>query len=95
MHDPVAAMGCYLHHLATEAEVRGYRFDRSRIAKVDLSVTLSVSSGQLGFEWGHLLEKLRQRAPEMWQLQRDLAYRAHPMFEPVDGDVEPWERAAA
>lgn len=83
-----------MHHVATEAEARGYRFDRSRIAKVDLSVTLSVSRGQLRFEWGHLLEKLRRRAPDRWQLQLDLAYRAHPMFEPVDGDIEPWERVA-
>lgn len=90
--DPVAGIGCYLHHVATEAAVRGYRFDTGRIISSDQSLKMAVTDGQLQFEWTHLLRKLGERDPERWRTQRDLSPRPHPMFTVVAGPIESWER---
>lgn len=90
--DPNAAIGCYLSRVASEAEHRGYRFDRDRIASVDEDVQLVVTEGQLQFEWAHLLAKLQKRDPQWWSQQLASAPKPHPMFELLPGPVEPWER---
>ena len=90
--DPSAAIGCYLSQVASEAELRGYRFDRARIGCVDDGVKLVVTEGQLKFEWAHLLAKLHQRDPQWWSQQLDSAPEPHPMFDVRPGPVEPWER---
>ena len=94
--DRDGAITAYLHHVADEAEVRGYRFDRSKLPLVGTAAQLEVSDGQLRFEWQHLLAKLRQRDPAR---QKRFAMIVdplpHPFFAVVPGSVAAWERVPA
>ncbi|QDZ15548.1 pyrimidine dimer DNA glycosylase/endonuclease V [Humibacter ginsenosidimutans] len=91
--DPISAIGAYLAGLADEADVRGYRFDRSRIDRPGtLDALVTVTDGQLAHEWGHLHEKLVGRSPEIAARWHDAVPEPHPLFRVVPGPVESWER---
>lgn len=98
--DPVAAVGAYLDVVATAAEARGYRFDRSRIDHVRLAEPgvapptqpvprIRVTDGQLVFELEHLRAKLAARSPTV-QLPREPV--PHPLFVVEPGPIAEWER---
>lgn len=87
--DPVVAIATYLDSLASEANARGYTFDRTRIvAEPDASVRLDVTSGQLDYEWGWLQSKLAVRSPDLVGVGEA---RPHPMFDVIDGEIAAWE----
>lgn len=90
---PVGALNCYLDAIYAEALRRGYRFDRRKLGRVRTRRRIPESIGQLTFEWGHLLRKLRVRQPRRFE---DLATvrqpMAHPLFRMVPGPVQVWER---
>ena len=91
--DPLAAIAGYLAGLVEEAEARGYRFDGTKIAASQPATRVPVTRGQLLYEWGHLKAKLGQRDPgRLEQLSTVSMPEAHPFFEIVDGEIEPWER---
>jgi hypothetical protein len=91
--DPVSAIGCYLKVVLKEATSRRYQFDGSKIRKPGPCRKLKVRKGQIDHEWGHLLRKLRIRAPETYNRNKALVRpRTHPIFTIVRGGVEPWER---
>jgi hypothetical protein len=93
---PVAAIATYLWHVVDEAERRGYRFDDAKILHARTRIRLNATSGQLCFEWEHLMAKLRKRAPAL-AAQHGAATQplAHPMFHIVNGPVATWERGNA
>jgi hypothetical protein len=84
------AIANYLSGLAEEADRRGYSFDRGKIAASGTCANITVTKGQLTFEWKHLCAKLRERSPG--SLQKIRAPLPHPLFVVIDGPVEPWER---
>ena len=94
-------MGAYLAGLHAEAVDRGYRFDATRIvhspADTDPAV-IPVTFGQLGFELSHLRAKLFQRSPEFLAERAEILEATeqlipvHPLFVPVAGTIESWER---
>lgn len=89
-HDPVAAIGAFLHGICDEADARSYSFNRQKIV-LTANVTIPVTAGQLNFEREHLRDKVARRAPkDLYRLSGDLD--CHPIFHIVPGDVEPWER---
>lgn len=93
---PLDAIGAYLIGVADEAARRGYSFDRSRIEIVEFDITLiPATTGQIRFEWDHLMQKLRRRSPDAAAANElvDLP-EVHPLFEVIDGPVADWERAA-
>lgn len=91
--DPQVAIATYLHALADEADRRGYRFNRDRINQpADEHLRLTVTQGQLAYEWGHLLAKLAIRAPSSPALATGQAPRTHPLFQVVPGPVASWEK---
>ncbi|HSR64572.1 MAG TPA: pyrimidine dimer DNA glycosylase/endonuclease V, partial [Xanthomonadaceae bacterium] len=55
---PLQAIDTYLAIVCDEADARGYRFDRSKLAPAPRGLRLPASDGQLAYEWGHLLAKL-------------------------------------
>lgn len=93
---PTAAIGVYLAEVRAEAERRGYNFDASRIVQPPPAEPLSTiytTSGQLEYEWEHLLQKLAVRAPDLRTAHAALpGPTAHPLFTIIPGPIESWER---
>ncbi len=90
--DPVGAMAGYLKGVLDEADARGYTFNGNKIVSGIIVVTLSVTSGQVEYEFAHLLEKLRKRAPDLYERLRMVKkIKVHPAFKKVVGAVEDWE----
>lgn len=91
--DPVQAVVTYLTALHEEATRRGYRFDATRLdGEPDPTLRLTVTSGQLEYELRHLRAKVQGRSPE-WEPTLTGPV-PHPMFDVVEGPVEPWERVS-
>ena len=90
---PRSAINAYLAPVHAEADSRGYRFDRSKLARVATGQRLRATDGQLQHEWLWLLSKLRRRSPSLYRTHRAVSLpAAHPLFEIVPGPVEGWER---
>jgi hypothetical protein len=75
---------------------RGYRFAAEKISRSRALGYLTVTRGQIEFEWLHLMEKLRARDPQ-WQarLAKVQAPKPHPLFRIVRGTVAQWEKSVA
>ena len=90
---PLSAISLYLKAIHAEAGSRGYAFDQSKIRPERSQVMLTVTSGQMEYEWAHLLAKLKIRNPALWRTWRETAMPApHPLFAVREGEVEAWER---
>ena len=93
---PLSAIDAYLHGVLVESRTRGYSFDASKIGRARGHALLDTSAGQLEHEWQHLLAKLRERAPALFDRWRDVpSPDPHPLFTIVPGPVASWERGAA
>lgn len=101
--DPLLAVGVFLSVLQQEATERGYRFDLTRVDRpprrgmpTDEWVgSVPVAMGQVGYEWGHLMGKLRRRSPrdaDRWASTPVREVEVHPLFLVVPGPVATWER---
>jgi hypothetical protein len=90
---PRAAIASYLRGLHAEAVARGYAFDGAKISRARARPKLSVTSGQLRYEWQHLRAKLRAR-DRAWAARLGVVRRVMPapVFRTVPGGVEAWER---
>lgn len=89
----LSAISLYLQGVHAEATARGYAFDKRKIKPARKAVSLTVTSGQMAYEWEHLLTKLKVRSPALYQKWRNTeAPEPHPLFKVHAGDVEPWER---
>lgn len=92
---PLEAVGAYLLAVADEATARGYRFDLARVLRPQRARgRLTVTSGQLAHEWGHLASKLGQRSPDWLRALPPGDPEPHPLFRVVPGGVESWEVVA-
>ncbi len=92
---PRSAINGYLAAVLSEAESRGYSFDASKVGPIRSRTRIRATTGQLQYEWRHLLRKLRVRSPARYRRLRALAQPVpHPMFRIVAGPVAPWERSA-
>jgi Pyrimidine dimer DNA glycosylase len=92
---PRLAINSYLAGIHSEASKRGYAFDRSRIGPVRAVRFISVTSGQLAYEWLHLQRKLAARNPTaLTQLSGVSMPLCHPLFRRRPGPVASWERSS-
>ena len=92
---PRLAINAYLAQVHAEAEARGYSFDRTKMGPVKVIEPIVVTTDQILHEWHHLLAKLAERSPglfEQWRLLRRPT--CHPLFRQVAGPVALWERGA-
>lgn len=90
---PLAAISVYLVGIHEEAQVRGYTFDKSKIGRARKTVSLIVTTGQVEYEWQHLLAKLKVRNSSLYREWRSTKVpEVHPIFTVRAGDVEQWER---
>ena len=91
---PRTAINAYLAAVLLEAEGRGYSFDATRLGPVRGTVILTATTGQLAYEWRHLLHKLEGRNPDLHRRwSRIRTPEPHPLFRRVAGSVAPVERA--
>ena len=93
-HDaPRSAINTYLAAIYSEATARGYAFDKQKIGPLRPVHPISTTMGQLSYEWEHLQRKLFARS-RLWRKQwRTVTMPlCHPLFRPVPGLIEPWER---
>ena len=90
---PLAAISHYLQAVYAEATRRGYRFNASKIHPATEPVRLAVNSGQVQYEWAHLMRKLHARSPQLHQQWRSVdTPQQHPLFTLHHGPVAEWER---
>ena len=89
---PREHIATYLRAVHLEADRRGYCFDARKIGRCGDVELLIVTRGQLDYEWAHLKNKLRVRAPAWLDAIEDAAPLApHPLFRVIDGPVAEWE----
>ena len=93
-HDaPRSAINAYLAAVHIEAIARGYAFDKRKIGPLRSVRSIPITLGQISYEWEHLLKKLSVRSRGLWGQWRTIGVpRCHPLFTPVPGLIEPWER---
>jgi len=91
---PKAAIGHYLLEIWNEADRRGYSFTRDKVKNAKGALRkITVTRGQLRYEWEHLRKKLRRRGPlRMKTLLKSQQIKPHPSFRVIAGSVEKWER---
>ncbi len=92
-NDPLAAIGSYLEHVASEASQRGYAFEVSKIAATGSCELIEETEGQLLYEWEHLKRKLAARSPGTLEgFADELIPMPNPVFTIVPGDIRDWEK---
>jgi hypothetical protein len=90
--DPLSAIAAYLREVQREAERRGYRFDAGKIVRSTEVAKISVTEGQIAYEFAHLKAKLEARDRGAYErlLQIESPF-VHPLFIVVSGGIESWE----
>lgn len=89
---PKSAINAYLGSVLTEAESRGYAFNRRKVGPVRQQMRIESTAGQLAYEWRHLMRKLRTRNPLLQRKWRTVASPdPHPLFIIKRGAIEAWE----
>jgi hypothetical protein len=92
---PTGAIACYLQGVYEESCRRGYHFDVGKIGSAFCGELVCATQGQLDFEWEHLKEKLKVRAPaQLAAVEAVVRPDPHPLFRIVPGDAADWERGA-
>lgn len=92
---PITLINAYLYQVYLEAKRRNYRFDISKIEPITIMGEITVTRGQLKFEFNHLLKKIEARdRGKFEELRKGPAdqIEPNPIFRVVDGDLEPWEK---
>lgn len=90
---PCSAINVYLAAVHAEATLRGYSFDRCKIGRVRKIDPIRVTTGQVAYEWRHLMMKLARRSRKLHRKWQGVARpRSHPIFRLVRGPAESWER---
>ncbi len=89
---PAQNLSNYLHFLVDEAEKRHYKFQRIKLLSwQDTSEGISISKGQLEYEFLWLKQKLSKRAAaELYRLQNQVSI--HPYFQVIEGEIALWEK---
>jgi len=89
-------LNAYLRAIYEESQARGYKFDRRKLGPMRSGSRLVETSGQLEFEWGHLLRKLERRNPDLCVRLRSIErVEPHPLFCIEPGPIAEWERHVA
>jgi len=90
--DPASFIAAYLRDVHVESLRRGYHFDEKKIGRIRPLNPLTVTEGQIEYEWGHLVAKLNKRDPH-WLKQFEIIKQPlpHPLFCVVKGGIASWE----
>lgn len=90
---PQKAIANYLMGIWKESIKQGYNFDKQKIGGENSTVKIPVTRGQLRYEFDWLLDKLKKRDGERYNLLRSVKkIECHPAFEIIEGGREEWEK---
>lgn len=90
---PLCAIGFYLYQIYKEGQKRKYAFQKQKILTCAKTEHIKVNCGQILFEFNHLLNKLKIRAPQKYrELLNIKTVKPHPIFVIVKGKRELWEK---
>ena len=90
---PILSINYYLNEIFLESKKREYKFNIDKIEQVKSVKQISVTSGQIKFEFEHLLKKLKQRDSSKYlTFISEKNIELHPLFKIVDGPIEEWEK---
>ena len=90
--DPASFIAAYLRDVHVESLRRGYHFDEKKIGRIRPLNPLTVTEGQIEYEWGHLVAKLNKRDPHWLKLFENIKQPLpHPLFCVVKGGIASWE----
>lgn len=90
--DPLISIGSYLRGVFLESQRRGYSFDNSKILFEGDADPIPVTTGQIEFEWAHLLNKLSSRSTNIYSRNSGISVPdTHPLFKVIEGRRESWE----
>ena len=93
--NPLDLIDAYLYRIYLEAKRRGYAFNPSKIRIIELKGAAKVTSGQLEYEFTHLLGKLMKRDRKVLEELKRIKptpIEPNPVFSQVEGGVEDWEK---
>ncbi len=92
--DTLAYVDAYLYGIYLEALSRGYKFSREKIDNLKiLNKKIRVNSGQLTYEFAHLLNKLKTRDSKQFGKLKDIKRpEVHFLFKVIPGKEEKWEK---
>jgi len=90
---PVFYINTYLNELYKEAKNRGYNFDFNKIGHINSDLEkIRITSGQIEYEFNHLLNKLKIRNAELYENLRNIKdVEINDIFNKTPGDIESWE----
>ena len=92
-NNPIGVIASYLRYIIDEADRRGYNFNRSKIVNKKIKTRIPVTSGQVEYEFKHLLKKLNKRDPASYNLLKMVnKIKVNPIFKKVPGNLEDWEK---
>ena len=92
MDNSLGAIASYLRYIEKEAKKRGYKFNSNKIINKRIKAKILVNSGQIEYEFKHLLKKLKEREPNLYKKLKDTrTIKLHPLFKKKKGGVEEWE----
>jgi len=93
LNSPLDAINEYLVSVYNESLERGYNFDKSKIDWNYKAQRIGLTSGQLEYEFKHLLSKLKERDFLRYNnLINFTIIDSHPIFDLQDGDIASWEK---
>jgi hypothetical protein len=93
--DPLLSIVYYLHEIHEEALRREYSFNAQKIPIKDFTciISLTVTRDQLSYEWEHFKKKLGKRDKKHLASLLGVKFPdCHPLFVPISGHIEKWEK---
>lgn len=90
---PINYINTFLKTIYSESIERDHSFDKRKIGRVFTTKKLTISSGQLDYEFKHLKKKLKTRDKEKYkELSKTKTIEPNLLFKKVPGRIASWEK---
>jgi hypothetical protein len=91
--NPLDSINQYLSTVYNESVIRQFNFDQTRFSLVVKPVKMPVTRGQIDYEFGHLMNKLKVRDQYLYEKWKGtIEIIPNPVFTLTPGGIEKWER---